>query len=178
MRLDGYGYSLETFTDDDLTDEYVAWLNDPEINAFLEVRHEHQTRETVAAYIAGLRSRHGCELFAVKDTASGRHVGNVAITRFDPESGIATYGIMIGDEEHLKRGFAGGEATILVIDFIFSHREITAIEGSALVGNAPALTLMRRVGFKEVPGTATAAVSGAFRLSKDDWLKIRRRFVR
>ena len=43
----GKTYSLSPLTQDDITEEYIAWLNDPIVNKFLEVRHVNQTIETV-----------------------------------------------------------------------------------------------------------------------------------
>ncbi len=46
-KLIGKKYSLSPLTQDDITEEYIAWLNDPIVNKFLEVRHVNQTIETV-----------------------------------------------------------------------------------------------------------------------------------
>ena len=50
-KLIGNTYSLSPLTRDDITKEYIAWLNDPIVNKFLEVRHVNQTIETVTEYI-------------------------------------------------------------------------------------------------------------------------------
>ena len=36
---------------DHITEEYIGWLNDPEVNQYLEVRFIHQTRATVTGYV-------------------------------------------------------------------------------------------------------------------------------
>ena len=50
-KLMGEKYSLSPLTLDDITKEYIAWLNDPIVNKFLEVKHVNQTLETVTEYI-------------------------------------------------------------------------------------------------------------------------------
>ena len=50
-KLIGNTYSLSPLTRDDITKEYIAWLNDPIVNKFLEVKNVNQTLETVTEYI-------------------------------------------------------------------------------------------------------------------------------
>ena len=50
-KLVGKTYSLRPFTLDNITDEYIGWLNDPIVNKFLDVRRVNQTMETVTEYI-------------------------------------------------------------------------------------------------------------------------------
>jgi hypothetical protein len=41
-KLVGKSYSLHPFTLDNITDEYIGWLNDPIVNKFLDVRRVNQ----------------------------------------------------------------------------------------------------------------------------------------
>ena len=41
-KLVGESYSLHPFTLDNITDEYIEWLNDPIVNKFLDVRRVNQ----------------------------------------------------------------------------------------------------------------------------------------
>ena len=50
---------------EDITDEYVNWLNDPEVNRFLEIRFQRHTRETVTRFIKQ----------KLEDVRSSKHFG-------------------------------------------------------------------------------------------------------
>lgn len=39
---------------DDVTQCYVDWLNDPEVNRYLETRHDQQTKESCRKYVADM----------------------------------------------------------------------------------------------------------------------------
>ena len=46
---------IKPITENEITENYVSWLNDREINKFLEVRHTKQTKDKVVNYINSIR---------------------------------------------------------------------------------------------------------------------------
>ena len=62
---------------EDVSEDYVGWLNDPEINEFLEVRHHAHTLASVREYVRECleKKRHHYGVFHGE-----RHVGNVTFT--------------------------------------------------------------------------------------------------
>ena len=49
--LIGEEVTLKAMTVEDISDEYLGWLNDPDVNQFLEIRFTPQTFETVQQYL-------------------------------------------------------------------------------------------------------------------------------
>ena len=52
MRIDAKRIFLRPLEKADCTNLYVSWLNDPEVNRYLETRHTPQTLETVEAFVS------------------------------------------------------------------------------------------------------------------------------
>jgi RimJ/RimL family protein N-acetyltransferase len=171
----GRRHYLESFSREDLTDLYLGWLNDPEINKFLEVRRERQTPSTVLTYIEGLRQRPGCELLAIKALANDQHVGNIAITEFNGDERFATYGLLVGTIGGVRSPIAGAEATVLVIDHLLSDERIDEIRVGVNPDNDPAMALVRKLGFtvveKDGPDGASKLV-----LNRGTWSELRSRY--
>ena len=138
---------VKPITENEITDNYVSWLNDTEINKFLEVRHTKQTKDKVVNYINSLRKRNNCDMFAIFDVETDIHIGNLTITSFDTNSnGSIDFGIMIADKTSRNVGI-GAEVLIAFIDFIFSHEAIDRISGGAASDNFKSCNTLESIGF-------------------------------
>lgn len=148
VNIEGRTISLRPITEKEINDKYLSWLNDPTINQFLEVRHRKQTMEDIYNYTNSLRSREGCEIFAIFSKRNNNHVGNVAITNFNESNqGIAIYGVVIGDQRAAMVG-VGAEAEALIIEFLFQSAEIRKIKANGHEANYKAWRLLESLGFK------------------------------
>ena len=63
----------------DATQAYADWLNDPEVNRYLETRHSPQSLESCAAFIEQCNADSSSHLFGIFNRASGQHIGNAKI---------------------------------------------------------------------------------------------------
>ena len=62
LKINSLNINIETrstiikpIVDEFITEKYIGWLNDKNINEFLEVRHNIQTKQTIIDYINLLR---------------------------------------------------------------------------------------------------------------------------
>lgn len=156
--IEGRRVIIRPITLTDITDRYIAWLNDARVTRFLEVRWKKQSFEDVVSYINNVRRSPGCEAFGIFEKKSNKHVGNVFITDYSPNTnGIAIYGIMIGDTKAKKIGL-GGDVTLLIIDFLFSQPGIRRIQEKCISSNIEASSVLERVGFTKEGILRQAAV--------------------
>jgi len=77
------------FTVEHFTDEYIGWLNDPEVVRYSEQRHVTHTRVSCASYIAAKRG----QMWAV--IHEGEHVGNITVD-YDRPNQVADVSILLG----------------------------------------------------------------------------------
>src|SRR6185503_4155089 len=67
---------------------------------------------------------------------------------FDPNGqGYAGYGLMIGDQRARMLGL-GGEATILIVEYLFSNPQIRRIQENAYSENIKSWQTLESLGFK------------------------------
>ena len=103
---------IKPISQNEITENYVSWLNNIEINQFLETRHSIQTKIKVVEYINFLRSIKNCDMFAIFDKETNNHIGNLTITSFDSyNNGSVDFGIMIADKKFRSIGI-GAEVII------------------------------------------------------------------
>lgn len=146
--LAGKKLILRPFEPSDLGEEYLGWLNDPEVTRYLGVGREPATLESVRRYVEGFRGSDTGFLFAIVDRQTGKHIGNVTLNHIHRVNKTADTGLMIGDKAFWGRGYAF-EAWVLLIEYAFSKLELRKIIAGAVAGNEASLSVLRRLGFRE-----------------------------
>lgn len=131
----------------DVTDDYIAWLNDPEINRYLESRFTIQNRAGVEAFVNKMLDDDRVLFLAIHDLGLGRHVGNIKLGPVDRPHRLGEIGLMIGDRAAWNRGI--GTAAIRLVMAIAKHelglRRLTAGCYASNVGSAKAF---EKAGFR------------------------------
>lgn len=119
MRLDpsprwrSDAVELFLLTPDKVSDAYVAWLSDPEVNRFLESRFSIQSRTSVEAYVAQLLNSENDLFLGIRDPRNDLHVGNLRLGPIDHNHRRAEIGIVIGERAAWGRGIASAALTLL-----------------------------------------------------------------
>lgn len=133
----------------EINKKYISWLNDEEVNKYLETRHSEQTENLAVNYINNLRSLDNCDMFSIFDRETNCHIGNVTITSFNNNNnGSVDFGIMIGDRMSRSIGI-GAEVIISFIDFLFSFELIERISAGAASQNLKSCKTLESIGFKK-----------------------------
>ncbi len=148
--IEGHAIFMRPISEAEISDRYLGWLHDPDVVQYLdEVRHKRQTKEDIISYINGLRSREGCELFAIFTKNNGFYIGNIGVAIYNPHhQGYAGYGIMIGDKKAKALGL-GGEATILIVEFLFRDAKIRRLQENTYAENEKSWKTLESLGFKK-----------------------------
>lgn len=171
--LETENFRLRTLTPEDASERYVGWLNDPEVNRYIEARHGTQTRETLRRYI----ERHdNVTSFVFGVFANeGQHIGNYSLV-VEPEHERGTLGVLIGAREFWGRGVVL-ETRAPVLDFAFRPLGLFKVCGGCYANNMPAIYNYRRQGWKPDGIRKNHAVCDGewvdvvhFAMFRDDWL--------
>lgn len=97
----------------DVGDAYVGWLNDPEINQFLESRFIEHTLESTRAYVGDMLASPGNMMLGIRSMALERHVGNIKLGPIDRHHGLGEVGLMIGERAAWGKGIATRAISII-----------------------------------------------------------------
>lgn len=124
--LRGKSLTLRPFTEADVAEPYLSWLNDPDVTRFLEIRYEHQTPAMAMAFV---RSFENADKYMwLVTTAEGRPIGTATVHSINRRHGFAELALMIGDKAHWG-GTTAMEILNLLIAFCFGPlglRKVTA----------------------------------------------------
>lgn len=131
---------VRPFTEQHLTDRYVAWLNDPEVVRYSEQRHRAHTLQSCDAYFRSVSA--SGDLFLAVETSGCGHVGNIGVA-IDQRNGVADISILIGDPRVRGAG-VGSQAWQLVMQTLFDRFWLRKLTAGTMSVNQPMLRLMQR----------------------------------
>jgi len=143
--IEGERIYLRILEEDDASEEYASWINDSEVNRYLETKKT--TAEDLKKYIAEKRKSEECLFFGIFLKESKKHIGNIKLEPIDTKEKIATMGMMIGDKSHWGKGIAT-EALNILVDWAFNNLDIYEIDLGVLKDNAAAIKVYEKSGFK------------------------------
>jgi len=128
-----------------ISEDYVRWINDPEVNMYLETRGNY-TLDKLKSYI---EEQYNNEVYfwAIHLKSSNKHIGNIKIDPINVETKSGEYGILIGDKANWGKGFAR-EATTRIINYCFDELGLSKITLGVIEDNIAAVNLYKKLGFK------------------------------
>ncbi|MFC1723149.1 GNAT family N-acetyltransferase [Nanoarchaeota archaeon] len=135
---------LQNLTLEHASEEYAGWLNDSEVNRYLETRKA--TIDDLKQYIQKQIDNPNSLFVGVFDKESKTHIGNIKLEPIDWSRRTAVFGILIGDKNYWGKGI-GTEATKLIVDFAFKSLDLKEIELGVISTNIPAIHVYKKVGF-------------------------------
>ena len=138
--INGEKVSLRPITRED-TGLIVAWRNKPSVYRHFIFRQPF-TREMHENWLTAGKVIQ----YMILDKASDKPVGSVYFRDVDPESESAEYGIFIGEEDYLGRGF-GTETAQLFTRFGLDVLKLHRISLRVLGGNEIARRSYEKAGF-------------------------------
>ena len=163
--LTGTAYRLTPFTETDITDRYLGWLNDPEVNRYLELRIARQTRETALAYVTSFYN--GSEekyMWAIRPIdGDGTPVGTITLAFINRYHQTGEIGLMIGNRDYWGRG-ASTEALDLLCAFAFERIDLRRLVAGTYAPNRGMNITYKMLGF-----ALEGRLRQAFRLDGEDY---------
>lgn len=140
-RLLGRRVTLVPFGADRITDRYVAWLNDPEVNAYSRRKGVHTTAADASRYLSSLQDDEHVLAILVGD----EHVGNVKYGPVDWRNACADISILVGDRAIWGQGI-GAEAVYLVSRHLLTDVGLNRVHADS--SNPAFLRLVDRLGWR------------------------------
>ena len=136
---------LKVLEETNATEEYCHWLNDPEVNKYLETKSA--TIEDLRKYIKDKFESSNCLFFGIFLNDGNKHIGNLKLEPIDFEKMTAVFGIMIGEKKYWGRGICY-EASKLIVDWSFEKLNLREIKLGVIAENKAAVRAYEKVGFK------------------------------
>lgn len=132
LKSDRLNLYLRSLSEQDCTQKYLSWLENPKINRYLETRLTKQSLEKIKAFVNTINESDHSYLFGIfyNDT----HIGNIKLGPIHPEYHFADISYFIGEISEQGKGFAT-EAVRLLCDFGFRIKKLHRISAGGYATN-------------------------------------------
>ncbi len=137
---------LRPLTVADATERYAAWLNDPQVNRYLETRHAPQTVQSCADFIEAMNRDPDSHLFGVFHREHGNHLGNAKVGFINRQYDTAELSLFIGEKAYWKQGF-GQEIVRALTAHAFGELQLERVQAGCYEDNLASLRAFLRVGY-------------------------------
>ena len=127
-----------------LSQNYVNWMNDDDVNRYLESGGDY-TIEKLEAFLEEQEKKE-ILFWAIHLKSSNKHIGNIKIDPINFEDNIGEYGIMMGDKNEWGKGFAK-ESSLKIINYCFKNFRLNEIRLGVKTNNIAAVSLYENLGF-------------------------------
>lgn len=141
--LTGTSVTLKPFTEGDITPDYVAWLNDPEIMRFSNQRFRRHTAETCRDYLASFVDSPNLFLKIVR-VSDGRTIGTMTAYAAVPHRTV-DLGILVGCRSAWGQGL-GRDAWQTLLSWLLGEPGVRKVTGGTMRCNLGMVRIMERCG--------------------------------
>ena len=105
MRLTTARLLIRPFRPEDITDGYVAALNDVDVVQYTEARHQTWDHDKAEAYVRAYNGKGQSILLGLFRRESEQHLGNILLHP-EPRHRRVEMSFMVWDKRHWKQGYA------------------------------------------------------------------------
>lgn len=173
ITVRGKKISLRFITHEDTAD-IVRWRNNKRVRDNFVYR-EHFTEEIHEKWLRDkVETGQVVQFIICENDRDFRPVGSVYFRDIDKEECCAEYGVFIGEDDAIGRGY-GNEVVVLALDYADKVLGLKKVILRAFTRNAPAIRSYTNAGFekvKDLPGTVCSDGS------RDDMILMERHFER
>jgi RimJ/RimL family protein N-acetyltransferase len=139
----GERLNLRLFKESDISDDYISWLNDPDVVKFSNQRFKLHNRKTCEAFFNSINSSDAIFL-AITHIESEEVVGTMTVY-FSINHETADIGIMLGNKSFWNQGL-GEEAWGMMMKFLLEKRCVRKVTGGTLSCNQGMMRIFEKVG--------------------------------
>jgi RimJ/RimL family protein N-acetyltransferase len=137
---------LKELESNDVTQTYIDWLNDFEVNKYLESRYMNHDINTVKDFVDSYRNSEIEFLFGIFLKGSIKHIGNIKLGPINKHHKRADIGILIGDKDYWGKGFAK-EAISMISQFAFDQLKLAKLTAGCYESNIGSKKAFEKSGY-------------------------------
>lgn len=137
---------LRILSDQDATTDYVDWLNDPEVNQYLETRHSIQSVNSCKAFIKQCNEDKNAHLYGIFLKEGNKHIGNTKIGFINEQYARGELSLFIGEKSCWGKGLAG-EVVQALTQYSFESLGLKRIEAGCYENNLGSLRVFLKAGY-------------------------------
>lgn len=146
-RIDGDRVYLRDVRPEDVTERYLAWMNDRDVTRFLETRFATHTLDSLRTFVEARRRDPATLFLAMIRRDTGEHIGNIKLGPVDPHHEVADIGLMVGERSAWGQGFAT-DAIRALTRYAFETLGLRRLTAGAYAPNVGSIRAFEKAGYR------------------------------
>lgn len=130
-----------------VSERYLGWMANPEVNRYLESRFTVPTLVDLGDYVQSMRESPDNYFFAIIERASGEHWGNVKLGPVNRHHRTASIGIIVGEPSAWGRGVAT-ETIGLLSRWAFDELGLAKLTAGSYAVNGGSVRAFEKAGWR------------------------------
>jgi len=139
-------FYLKSLTKDNITTNYVGWLNNPAGNEFINYAKKYHSFSELRDYVNEKAIDENVLFLGIFDKEKNIHIGNIKYEPIDFFKFSAIMGILIGEEKYRGIGVAS-EVIETSARWLYENHKINTIELCVDCANVNAIKAYEKCGF-------------------------------
>ena len=146
IYLNGSYINLRPLTISDCNKRYLSWLNNNEVNKYLETRWTKHSVNSIKEHVRNINKSKNNIILAIEDKTSKKHIGNIKLgpINFNHKSSEISY--FIGEQNLWGKGY-GYEAVKLMSKFSLLELKIEYLLAGVYENNKSSAALLKKLGY-------------------------------
>lgn len=145
IKIVGRRIVLDQFCQEDISDDYVGWLNDKEVVKYSNQRFRHHDLKTCESYRKSFLESDNLFL-SVRLLHTNEMIGTMTVY-ISPHHQTGDVGMMIGRRAQWGKGY-GSEAWDLLLRYLLQDRSLRKVTAGTLRCNIGMVTVIERSGME------------------------------
>ena len=134
-------------TEDDCNKKYLKWLNDLNVNQFLETRWKKQNIKSIKKFVSEINKSNYSYIFGIINKETNEHIGNIKIGDINVFHKNAEIGYFIGEKKNWGKGYST-EAIKLISNYCFKNLKLKYVKALVYENNIGSLKALKKNGYK------------------------------
>lgn len=146
--LTGEKIYLSPLTKEDISAEYISWLNDSEVCKDNSHATFPNTHSKTLSYLESIEDSRSEIVFAIRWKKNDVHIGNISLQKINWINRSAEIAIIIGNKKYWNKG-VGSEAYKLVIGYGFRTLNLNRLSSGQTVTNKGMISVCEKNGMRK-----------------------------
>lgn len=131
-----------------VTDKYYSWLNNPEVNQYLESRFVSNSIDQIKDFVHRAVVSSDIVFAGVFMIDNDNHIGNIKLGNINWIHRTGDIGLLIGEKEYWGKGYAS-EAIELITNYAFNELNLHKVWAGCYGCNTGSIKAFKNAGFYE-----------------------------
>lgn len=127
-----------------VSDDYVDWINDPEVVMYTESRFRKHTRHDIEQFVASVENDPTSIMWGL--FIGPKHIGNIKLGPVDWHHAYSEIGIILGSKSHWGKSY-GTKAISLVSNWALETLSLHKLIAGICDGNTGSVRAFEKAGF-------------------------------